>query len=247
MNIRELLDRFFWVRKCSGCGEILSYEEHDRAMCSSCLLKWNAARAENCPKCFKAASECSCMPKELASAGALCLRKLIFYKTNRSSEPQNKIIYLLKKYPKKRGFRSIANELYPIVLEELNTLNIETNNEKIVIVNAPRSRSAKKRYGFDQSELICRELAKIAGIRYCNAIERRFFAKEQKKLDKKGRIKNISKSFALRKEISLKGKYVLLFDDVVTTGASLLGCIDLIKKAGAKFVICFCIAQNNEK
>ena len=42
---------------------------------------------------------------------------------------------------------------------------------------------------------------------------------------------------------NIENKYVILFDDIVTTGASMAACAKLLKKAGAKGVICVCMAS----
>lgn len=241
MKISEFLDRYYFVRKCGGCREILEYERSHEAFCPSCALAWSVAKTGSCPECSQSAIECTCMPRGLSSAGALCLRKLFFYSAKKDREAQNRIIYLLKKNPNRRISRFIARELESMMIHELEVLGAR---ESAVIVSVPRGRRARSVWGFDQSELICRELSDISGIPYVSAIKRRFGGKEQKKLSRAKRFRNIRSLFALSSDTSIDGRYVILFDDVVTTGASMAACVSLLMSAGARGVICLCIAQN---
>ena len=76
MAVREYIRRIFSVRKCVCCRSILSANDANEAFCPECDLSWQRAKTENCPECYGAASECSCMPKQLSNAGALTLRIL---------------------------------------------------------------------------------------------------------------------------------------------------------------------------
>ena len=244
MKLREFLEYYVYVQKCGGCGELLSDEQSRHAFCSACGLRWTVAKTENCGECFHPAVECACMPKGLSKTGALCLRKLIFYRSERGEQPQNKLIYHLKRNPNRRMARFVATELTPAILEEPSVLGYGEDRSNCAVVSVPRGRSAKNRYGFDQAELICREISRNTGIAFLPVIRRRFGGKEQKKLDRDRRFRNIRHLFRLKNEEVIRGKCVLLFDDVVTTGASMAACVSLLRKAGAKSVICLCIAQD---
>ena len=243
MKVREFIDRYLAVRKCAGCGEILSYEDCQDAFCDNCRLAWRVAKTETCPICSQSAFECICMPKGLASKGTLCLRKLFLYSAKNGNKPQNRIVYFLKKNKNKRAAVFLANELKTAALEELSNFNIDISKDA-AIVYVPRGRRARAAFGFDQSELICRELSKITGIPFVTAIKRRHGGGEQKKLDRRKRFRNVEALFELDADLaeSIDGKYILLLDDIVTTGASMAACVSILKRAGVKGVICLCIA-----
>ncbi len=244
MKIGEFLDYYVYVQKCGGCGTILSDDRKQTAFCSECHLRWMVAKTENCKQCFRPAVECTCMPKGLSDTGALCLRKLIFYRAKRGEQPQNKLIYFLKRNPNRRMARFLAEELAPAVRGEMSTLDIEHPEEDVVAVAVPRGRKAKRVYGFDQSELIVRAIGEQMQIPTASVIRRRNGGKEQKKLSRDGRFRNIRYLFRIKDGERVRGKHVLLFDDVVTTGASMAACVELLKQAGARTVICVCIAQD---
>lgn len=246
MTVRELLDRFVFVRKCGGCGELLAYEDSQSAFCPTCRLKWKQAKVEPCPVCYQEAVACACMPKGLSATGALSLRKLTFYSPKRMKEPQNQVIYRIKHEPNRRISAFLAGELRVAVKEELKVLEADPTSDALLVF-VPRGRKAAAKYGFDQSELICRELSAQTGIPYLPILKRKRGGKEQKKLDKTRRFRNIRSLFYVNPKIDLeniKGKCVFLLDDVVTTGASMAACVHLVKESGAKTVICLCVAQN---
>ena len=137
----------------------------------------------------------------------------------------------------------IAEELRDFVKTETDVLGIDAKSQA-VIVNVPRGRSAKNIYGFDQSVMVCRELSRLCEIPFCEAIGRKRGGKEQKKLDKGKRLKNVEHLFEVVSRENIEGKYVILFDDIVTTGASMSACVSLLKKSGAKGIICICVAKD---
>lgn len=241
MKFKSLIERLFTVHKCGGCGEILDLEIFERALCDECALRWRVAKTESCPNCSQSAFECACMPKGLSKRGALSLRKLYFYSAKRDKEPQNRLLYHLKKHPNKRMAAFVAKELKPLMCAELSVLDASAENT--VIVNIPRGNRSKRVYGFDQAELICRELSDVSGISYASAIRRRRSGKEQKDLSGSKRFRNVVSLFEARDAEAVKGKYVVLFDDVVTTGASMAACVEILKKAGAVGVFCLSMAQ----
>ncbi len=243
MKRREFFDRFVWVRKCVGCGQILDYDCCHDAFCDRCRLWWGSAKVESCERCNQSALECLCMPKSVVTQGAVCLCKLMFYDPANSQTPANKLIYRLKHNPNRRLAEHVARELSGAIETQLKILTIST--DCAVIVSMPRSRRAKNHYGFDQSEQICRALSMENGIPYANVIRRRRGGKEQKKLDRRARFENIRQMFVIKKgqESQLQDKWILLFDDVVTSGASMAAGVHLVKKAGAAGVICLCVAQ----
>jgi len=67
----------------------------------------------------------------------------------------------------------------------------------------------------------------------------------QVKLKRFERLKNLRGVFALNKKYSLliKGKNILLVDDVITTGATLENCASILKNAGANKVTIATIAK----
>ena len=244
MSIKDYFKRLFLVHKCASCRQILSYEEFDSALCKKCRDALERAKTENCPDCFRGACECVCQTKMLSSAGSLCLCKLFFYHTNNENEPQNRLVYYLKHYPNKRAISFVAEEMWKCVRRELSQM--ELFDENLVLVSMPRGRAAVRHYGFDQSDEICKAMSKISGVPYVKALTRKSGGKEQKKLTAAQRKSNMQKLIFPNEDCisKIKGKYVLLFDDIVTTGSSMSVCIAILRKMGAKGIICCSLAKD---
>ena len=249
MSFYEIAERLTQVHKCAACRTILDQKHFYAALCPRCEEMYRRAKTESCPQCFRSALECTCQPKMLSSAGSLCLRKLFFYYTDKENETQNRLLYFLKHQPNKRAERFVASELFPLVREELSALGVGDEQNEAVIVNVPRGRKAVIENGFDQSERICKAFEEISHIPFVPALKRRIGGKEQKKLSAAERKKNMRSLIRGNEKYAekIKGKYVILFDDVVTTGASIAACLPILRKMGAKGIICCSMASNMKK
>ena len=241
--MKELFKRIFVVHKCVGCRKILDYESFNEAFCKTCREHYLGARMEICPQCSIEAERCRCMPPLLKKDKALSLRKLFFYSKSKSAEPQNRLIYYLKRNKSKRVSYALAGELLPLINEELARHQI---NEMPLLIGLPRSRGALFEYGFDQADMLCRSLAERCGIEYFAALKRRRGSNAQKSLTAGERRKNIKNLVYVDKNMreNLKGRAVILLDDVVTTGASMSACIDALRECGVKNIICIAIASD---
>ena len=87
----------------------------------------------------------------------------------------------------------------------------------------------------DHMELVSRKVAEILELPWERYIIRKS-GKEQKTLSFSQRIANINIDFRSG-EHSVRGKYVILIDDVITTSATISACAKLLRKNGAKQVI----------
>ena len=238
----NVLKKLFVVRKCARCSEILAAGRIDEAFCPSCALDWSAALTESCPVCFKAAVECECMPPMLSKAGALCLHRQFFYKSEDARNAPMSIIYWLKYKKSRRIVDFVARNLCDVVRAELDVLDVE--NGQVLVCGVPRSKRSRIKYGFDQSDMVARSLGKMLGVPYARVLKTRISAKKQKELSKRERLANARASIGLCKNADVTDKFVVLFDDMVTTGASMAACTSLLLKSGAKGVLCFSLSSS---
>jgi ComF family protein len=95
--------------------------------------------------------------------------------------------------------------------------------------------------GYNQSALLARELSRVArGPLDARRLCRLRHTEQQAKRDRRARGQNVAHAFAAR---ARAGKHrVVLVDDVVTTGATLAGCIAALRAAGDEVVGCVAAA-----
>ena len=108
-----------------------------------------------------------------------------------------------------------------------------------VITYIPRNRQNLKKYGFDQSERILNAfISSHPDKNYTALFERKHTLYEniqQKTLDHNSRAENARRSIILKKDVNIP-KNVLLFDDMVTTGATFTAASELLYNAGTEKV-----------
>ena len=241
--MKEYLKRIFLVHKCVGCRKILDYKHFDEAFCPSCRERYLGARMQICSECALEAEKCRCVPALLKKDKILSLRRLFFYSKSRSGEVQNRLIYYLKRNKSRRVSRALARDLLPMIYAELAKFEID---ELPLVVAIPRSRGSLNEYGFDQADVLARAIAEQSTLEYCAVLKRRRGGRAQKRLTAGERRKNIKNAlYADKSQIDrIKGKTVILIDDVVTTGASMSACVHILRECGAKNVICIALASN---
>ena len=122
--------------------------------------------------------------------------------------------------------------------------NLFQHTDILMPVPLHYTRLISRRY--NQAALISSALAKETGIPTINdGLKRTRATVSQGHMDAKGRYKNVKKAFAVNKRYknSLKGKTVMLIDDVYTTGATVNECAKTLKKAGVNEVYVLTLAR----
>jgi competence protein ComFC len=110
-----------------------------------------------------------------------------------------------------------------------------------VLVPVPLHWWKQMRRQFNQSWELCRELSLRTGIPAVQVLTRRRATMAQARLSRKSRLENLRGVFALRRELpllgwrrpDLKGKNVLLVDDVLTTGTTTHECARVLRREAA--------------
>lgn len=104
------------------------------------------------------------------------------------------------------------------------------------------TRLLKRRY--NQSALLCHELSRLCGlpVEYA-AVERHRKTRPQVEFSGHARIKNVKDAFRIRRPERIRGKHVVLIDDVMTTGSTLKECALVLHKAGAASVDTLTVAR----
>ena len=107
----------------------------------------------------------------------------------------------------------------------------------------PISRRRKLRRGYDQVELLARAAAKELGREAEPVLRKLRHNPPQSGIHGAAeRRANVLGAYGLRKGVSVEGQRILLLDDIITTGATVSECARELLSAGAKEVVCGCVA-----
>lgn len=114
-----------------------------------------------------------------------------------------------------------------------------------VLVPIPVHAARRRERGYDQAELIAAVAAGALGVPWMPALERRRATVPQFRLYRRHRAANVEDAFALRSGVApgIRGRWVVLVDDVVTTGATLCAAGTALLGAGAAAVSAVTVAR----
>jgi ComF family protein len=121
--------------------------------------------------------------------------------------------------------------------EPLNTANL--------IVPVPLHPERERERGFNQAALLARELAVLSGLELDeHSVVRRLSTERHRAgMDAIARRQSVAEAFSIRHPKLIRGRRVLLIDDVFTTGATISACAVALKEAGAEEVFALTLAR----
>lgn len=245
-KLKKFFINILFLPKCMVCRELLDVEKvatENIFLCPECIEKYRMAKAEVCSECNLSAERCLCkISKRGIETGDL--PKLFYYRTQRESSIQSKIIYALKHENDIRFAAFMADELSVGVSRLM--LERKINPCECVFTYIPRRGRAIAEDGFDQGERLALCAAKTFDLkRNFLRVFVRHGGREQKMLNSTERKRNITQAIKLRKKaiVKIQNKTVLLFDDLVTSGATMSVARNLLTDAGARDVICVTVAK----
>jgi len=211
---------------CASCGRI------GPVICAGCRAEFQAVQEPICLRCGRhspvATTSCPACAK-LGFKITFC-RACFNY-----SEPLVTIIHRLKY----EGLFALAS---PLGLEMANNWPDWPAMPDLILPVPlhPRRRRAR---GFNQSLLLAEHLGPATAIPVRSDILRRVrHTKPQIGLNPAQRAQNVSGAFATS-PTAVRGRHILLIDDVFTTGATMLAAAETLLGAGASRVSAYCLAR----
>ena len=115
-----------------------------------------------------------------------------------------------------------------------------------VVTWVPVHPSRQRERGFDQAEELARPMAAALGVPAAPLLERRQRTTAQHALGQAQRASNTTNAFRASQELSerQRGAWVLLVDDILTSGATLAACAAALLEGGASAVSALTVARD---
>jgi len=221
---------------CAVCGDAI--ENVSRVpVCARCLAAPQPLAAEF------ACSQCqtpflSDYPLRPDGRCALCRSGAIAYQAAFSFGSYDGALRTLVHLFKYRGVRPLAGPLSEFLVRAL-----PPSRDFDAVVPLPLHWWKRLRRGFNQSDLLARELSRRTGIPRLAAVRRTKRTAAQAGLTHAMRRKNVAGAFSVTHPAAVAGKRILLVDDVLTTGATAASCADALRRAGAESVSVVTLAR----
>lgn len=192
---------------CAACRQEITFI--DGAVCDRCGTPMPVTGVGGCPQCQH-------NPLQFIDG----IRSAAYFENN----PVRPAIHFLKY----RNHKAIAAILGEIMADTYQRYGLETD----VIVPVPLHAARLRERGYNQCELLAREVSSLLQLPVdTTSLQRIRPTKSQMKLGATERHQNVIDAFACRDQ-ALTGRNVLLIDDVCTTGSTLDACACALKQAG---------------
>lgn len=242
--LKSLIDLIYPPR-CLICQAFLQDQNtlqggQDLPFCQACFNDFTVIRSPICSLCGRPFSDGT----EQDRACEDCLRKRPSYDIARAPYLYDGALMTAIHELKYAQRSHLADSLGSLLASFAQTWIGELKGSLIMPVPLhPRRLRAR---GFNQSLLLARVVASKTGSDLdFLSLRRTKFTKSQTGLTSEERKKNVRKAFEVVKREPVKGRTILLVDDVATTGSTLNECAKALKRAGADSVLCLVLARTS--
>ncbi|MGH7719142.1 MAG: ComF family protein [Gemmatimonadaceae bacterium] len=215
-------------RACAVCERPLDAGDGG-VVCARCWSQVRTLHAPRCERCGhpRRAGECQwcrLLPAYVRAARSLCWIP---------GGTAGNIVHALKY----GGWCAVAAEM----ARRMSRLSwpVDVERERTALVPVPLAPSRERERGFNQSDLLARELGRRWNLPvWPRALVRIRTTTTQTRLTPESRRTNVSGAFRLgtAPAAPLRGAHVVLVDDVVTTGATVVECARALFNGGARIV-----------
>ena len=211
-KIGDWLVDFVYPKDCVGCGKSGEW------LCGKCRVEFEEVE-QICPVCGR------------KSAGGYVHKKC----SKKLGMDGLTVVYEYDERVMKSFIFKVKFEFNKEMLEELvSLLDFSMGKKFDVVVPVPLSIYRRNWRGFNQNRVIADEVGRQLGVPVVEVLKRVGGAKQQLKIkNRKGKIRDVKGMFEAGE---VKGKAILLVDDVFSGGATMREVSKVLKKAGASFV-----------
>lgn len=230
-KLKNFLDAVLFDNKwcCNVCGEEIFDGGYFCEECKKKLPFNNASVCRHCGRAVKVSVDyCSTCKGVLVSTDKS--RSVFNY------EPPVNSLIRKAKYDGKRYLLDIFGE-YLAKEYSKNLFDAE------MLCYVPMTKKSEKKRGYNQSELLARSLSEKTGLPVSDVLVKKKDTEHQAGLSRAERLTNLKDAFGIKNRSLVKGKKILIVDDVATTGATIEILASKLKKSGAAKVYALTVAS----
>ena len=222
-NCKAYLLDILFPNRCPFCNEIIMW---NKSVCDDC-------RSNLVNACDKICHKCGCVPCACSNSNKFdSVYAAVFF----DDENVSNAIYDFKQ----TGMSNLAEYTAEIVCGNIGKADLVTS--------VPMSKRKKHERGHNQADILSKCIGEYLDIPFeCNLLYKIDTKEEQHQFSEKERAERVRDLFFGR-DADLKGKTVILCDDVMTTGSTVNRCAELLKEMGAaKVIVCVCAVTRLDK
>lgn len=204
----------FYPELCAACQN--SLYEQEEVFCSKCIYELPRTHFHKVPG----------NPLEQTFWGRVQIeRAAAFYFFQKDSKFQN-LLHRLKYHNQKEIGIELGKQYSSDLLNEDDFKQID------YIIPVPLHKKKLYKRGYNQSAIISQGLQEFLPAKLrTDILFRKVFTDTQTKKSRYERWENVEDVFGVNNSEELEGKHILLVDDVITTGATIEGCAQVLKNA----------------
>lgn len=219
MSLLEVAVGWLAPPQCVGCGL------EGSAICTVCAASRISPFGERCWRCNALSQACRTCPKcRLPGSPS-------FVWINTNYEALARELVSLYKFGHQRA---AAEPIAQLMVDNFWFFNSpqEVSSKNYMVIPIPTATSRIRERGFGHSELLSRKIALKMRLEQANGLRR--LGQTRQLGSKRGdRLVQLASSFAVKNPRQIKSRNILLVDDVLTTGGTLMAATKVLRAAGA--------------
>jgi len=228
-----------WPKVCLSCKRKLEKRAGDKFICASCESSIKRNTPPFCKSCGRSLKKTN-ITKSICPD---CIRKKLHFDSASSPCAYSGVIKELIHEFKYKNKDYLGLSLSKLMIEFIKEYNMPINYVDYIIPIPLHSTRLRERE-FNQAEVLSKHIADEFKINVLpDVLLRTKETKTQTDLEMHERIANVQNSFSVANREILKGKNILLVDDVLTTGATSSEAAKALKNAGANIVFVMTLAD----